>query len=198
MKLFEIVCLPSLKNQTKQNFTIVMNINKQEDFYNLVKKYKEYKNILFDDEIIDYNNSNNFITTGLDSDDALNIYFVESMKKIFIKNLQLLDKDNPIIVNFAYGLQLQISNLRVAKRYYKVPSPFLSYISKNKPIYPYNGTHEQMHKKYKFINIQTKIPMWIQAIHVDNILNKFAMSKYTYICGYYNKLTNKYFKIKLI
>ena len=43
--LFENVCLPTLINQTNQNFKAVLMVNAEKQFLDLVQKFSNYKNI---------------------------------------------------------------------------------------------------------------------------------------------------------
>ena len=203
LQIFEKHCIPSLLNQTNQNFKVLINVNLDEKFYNLVKKYDKYENFYLSDLSINdfckkiWDNYSNkiLITTRLDSDDSLNINYIDSIYKL-LKNkkiIYLININKNIIINFSMGIQLNTDNLSIRKRIYKIPNPFLTLISINGN-HCRNYQHQIIHKFYYFINLNNKTPMWIQTIHSENILNNFI---HGIEVGKFNSEINKHFKIKI-
>ena len=206
LTIFDLYCIPSLLNQTNLNFKVLINVNMADEFFNLVKKYTKYNNfILLDKNINNYlattkkRKKHILITTRLDSDDVLNIHYIDTIQKyiINIKNnyrlYQQFCKFKTFIINFSMGLQLNTSNLLIRQRFYKIPNPFLTIVSLvNANCIDFQ--HHLIHHYYYFINIKNKIPMWIQTIHSKNILNSFIHGK---LLGKYNDNLNLYFKIKI-
>ena len=81
--IFKKYCLPSILNQSSKNFKVYININlKHKD---LLNKLKKNDLIIFTqnsiDNIIKNLNQKIIISTRLDSDDAINQYFIETIQK---------------------------------------------------------------------------------------------------------------------
>ena len=181
IELFEKYCLPSLLNQTNKNFKVYMNINTKEPYYSLLKKYKDYNNIYLTnlslDKIIKKERGNQLlITTRLDTDDSINIMFVDGIQKFIQKHNRLLKIYDTILIDFQYGIRLLDSDYSIKNKYYHGPvsSPFLTIITKklSNIVHCRTDYHSLIHT-LKTINqtfhINNKIPMWIQVIHDNNI-----------------------------
>jgi len=174
-----------------------MNVNMKPEFYTLVKKYKEKYDIIlknieyYDIKYLKDNTKKYFITTRVDSDDSLNILYIDCVQKYTIINTRVINYYKTVILNYSMGIQLNKNSLEINRRIYNIPSPFLSVIS----LYSFHCremTHNTIHDKFHFINLYNKIPMWVQLIHDNNILNQFnGISS-----GYYNINLNKLFCLK--
>lgn len=180
--IFEKYCIPSLISQTNKNFKIYININFKH--YDLINNYvKLINNIILTDKDIQYisnykRDKKYLITTRIDSDDTINVNFINSVQefinnKYIQKKLDLINKS--IILNYSMGLQLDKNNINnIYKRIYYIPNPFLSIITK-KNFHCRTHEHHIFHNdkgNFIFINLKNKIPMWIQLVHNDNITNK--------------------------
>ena len=87
LQLFDKYCIPSLLGQINQNFKAYININsKTKEFVNSYKNL--YNNIEFTEETIDtimsrYQNYDYIISSRVDTDDSLGIYYIDAVQKIF-------------------------------------------------------------------------------------------------------------------
>ena len=114
--IFKNYCYPCLISQTNKNFKIYININFEH--YELIYNYiKITENIILTDKDIEYiSNSKRdktyLITTRIDSDDIININFINCVQQ-FISNKYIQKNiiNKSIILNFSMGLQLKNNNV---------------------------------------------------------------------------------------
>lgn len=182
-ELFESYCLPSVKNQTNQNFVwcVFFDVNtplKYKQRINaLSEDYSNFRPIYIDGmaelrtsliEYINKNISDNddfIITTRLDNDDILH--------KHFIKTIQDLYKpiDNTVI-DLREGYLVSLINKNSEIRDYKSHfNPFISLIENSKNI---KTVISKMHRHWKnadSIIIYESSKLWIVLIHQKNMLN---------------------------
>jgi len=180
IELFETYCLPSVRNQTNQNFQWnVFFDEKSPDFLlEKIEAYKNYENFVpiftsvFNSEFCRETvrqklspNADHVITTRLDNDDAIATDFIQNIQDHFVP------KDMTFL-NFLYGYRLSKSKLYL-HRYSS--NSFISLIEpcqKEKLKTVYCGI---AHGRYKeignIVNIKSK-PNWLILIHEDNIGNK--------------------------
>ena len=194
--IFEKYCLPTLLHQTNKNFHVYLNVNYNDIYYSLVEKYNNYDNISTTDKSIDnvirsLNTTNCLlVTTRLDTDDSLNILFIDALHK-YIKKIKCFVL--PTIIDFQDGCQIkQEDNMLRHRQYIRYPSPFISVVT-NKSHHVYDFKHNEIHKKYLHLRIATQLPMWLQLCHSNNITNNWSHGK---IIGKFNSDLNKFFKIK--
>ena len=115
--LFEQYCLPSIKNQTCQNFEwiVLFDSTTPEEYKKKIEEYTvecpqlipiyvkpeggPYFAQIFRDEVTKRLEGNRVLTTYLDNDDALSIHFVEDLQK----RVELLN--NGTFINYVDGYQ---------------------------------------------------------------------------------------------
>lgn len=188
-KLFEKYCLPSIKNQTNQNFEWWVyfdeNIssfykNKNEEIFLNYKKFVPKYEVSYDDfemnmpkelyEMAKYENIDFLITTRLDNDDMLakdTISLIQDKTKF--NALSLLE------IPFGYTLELskKKSRLRKVKSY---KNPFISLVEKVDLENQVKGVFHYQHNQWKDIYSQiiSNKEQWIQIIHNKNVSNSSA------------------------
>jgi hypothetical protein len=149
---FEKITLPSIVNQTNQNYVWEIYTSKflpeeyKERLIKLTKPYDKIK-IYFIESFKDFNNSekttDNYCTARLDDDDGLN--------KDFIEKLQKFENHKNTIVSFPCGQKVTIQNNEIiygVKMEYKKIAIGLCAINMN----IYNcGEHTLVDRKYKVI-----------------------------------------------
>lgn len=185
--LFEKYCLPSVKNQTCQNFYWILFLDSltPERFKNKIADYqrgcsqfvpvfvepeKGYQFAeIFREEVIKRLNGNRVITTYLDNDDAIEIHFVEDLQK----RAEFLDDGT--FINYVDGYQYYTDHNYLMRIHYP-RNHFMSVIEEGNPatlktIYGY-GSHYYIEKipGVKIENIKNQ-PMWCEVIHEKNMGN---------------------------
>lgn len=196
VRLFDIP-MASLQSQVNNKFKWLVLFDTEYNFHadNLFEQLKAFDWIMpvrFDNRLEDEdklrqfvvttisenstNDSDYIITSRLDSDDALNISFVESVLRYAscLPNEMLHCKKEPVL-NFPYGLQYEDYNLY---SYIYRSNPFYSRIEPK--ILFLNGTaktsifgnHGKLDATSNVIDVQTLFPMWLQNCHGNNVLNK--------------------------
>lgn len=181
-ELFETYCLPSVANQSNQNFTwlILFDIDTPKVFKtqieSLIKGYSNFT-VLYIDGFKELTTSvsafikNNIakedkyiITTRLDNDDVLHKDFIKTIQAHYV------EKDN-CLIDLQKGYQLIIEDQNhTVKLFYSKLNPFLSVIEAS------NNFGTIVSKKHNewldaaLIEIKSQ-PMWIQLIHAQNLIN---------------------------
>jgi hypothetical protein len=184
-KVFEAYCLPSVKNQSNQDFEwcVCFDTDTPEYYKNKIKvltrNHKNY-HILFVDgfpnlkkDVIHFissqiKESDRFIITSrLDNDDILHKDFIRTIQSKFVEH------HNTIIdLNIGYQLLTNTKQKEELLLYKSKLNPFISLIEKSNSIKTIlNKQHNQWDNSYNKINYK-KTPLWIQLIHNENILNK--------------------------
>lgn len=184
-KLFEDYCLPSLINQVNKEFEwyVYFDINTPEEFIKKNEKiskefinfkpkyigsYQEFESdyIYQINKAIKKNKLDFVLTTRLDNDDALNMYFVDELQKAKFNNTKLLE--------FPVGLTLSINKNVELREYSSRLNPFLTLLEKIDNDRDALGVYNKEHGDWK--DFETEIvsmkPFWIQIIHEKNIYNK--------------------------
>ena len=183
--LFENYCLPSMLSQTNKKFewyvyfdtnTPLEFIRKNEE---ITKRFKNFKPKYIDsyqEFEIDYikeinkeaksNNLNFVLTTRLDNDDALNMFFIEELQKTNLNNTKLLE--------FPTGLTLKISNNIELREYSSRYNPFISLLEKVETKKNALGIYNREHGNWEGgeTEIVSEKPFWIQVIHEKNLYNR--------------------------
>lgn len=191
-RLFDEFCLPSVKNQTNQNFKwyVVFDIETPIDFKNQIinlercyknliplytKNFYTLKSTLTQAILSEINAEDEFIiTTRLDNDDAIHSGFINCIQQVYIP------KHNTII-DLIKGYQLIANQNKYDARYYtSYFNPFISLIEATKH---FETVMAKNHEHWKTLSnriIYTEQPLWIQVVHSDNLLNsKIKMLKKT-------------------
>lgn len=186
-ELFEKYCLPSVINQSNQNFVwcLCFDIDTPVEYKNkidsILKNYKNYKAIYIDGfpslkkETINFiksnitNNDKFIITSRLDNDDIIHKDYVKTIQNLFIE-------EKNTIIDLNVGYQLLITNKEEEKSqlllFNSKLNPFISLIEDS---LNFRTILEKQHNKwdntYKKINYNAN-PLWIQLIHKENALNR--------------------------
>lgn len=180
--LFETFCLPSVINQSSQNFIWLIYFQKEthtdfkekiqkitENIPNIIIKYISGLEIMKDTVINDIsklsNGSKYIITSRLDNDDSIHKDYVSCIQSKF-------NNQDFCVVDAINGYRLQIKPYPMLISVKQRSNPFVSIIEKNTHI---RTVLERMHtdwKKEKII-ITLKKFLWIQIIHENNLKNKF-------------------------
>lgn len=185
--LFEKYCLPSVKNQTCQEFTwIVLFDSSTPDKYKtriagyqkecpqLTPIYVEPKNgryfaDIFRNEIIKRLEGKRLLTTYLDNDDSLNIKIIEDLQ-----NRITSVKDDTFIF-YDDGYQLFTDHKYMMKIHYP-RNHFVSYVENGNPsslksVFGFGGHYYIFKIKGARIEHIQNTPMWCEVIHEKNMGN---------------------------
>ena len=185
--LFEKYCLPSIKNQTCQNFEWIVLFDSmtpdsfkeriatyQKECPQLIPIFVEPENgwrfaEIFKDEIVKRLKSKRVISTYLDNDDALNIGFVEDLQH---RALSVIDGT---FFYYDEGYQYYTEDKFMMQIHYP-RNHFVSVVEQGdastvKGIFGH-GRHYYIDsiKRARIEHIKTK-PMWCEVVHEKNILN---------------------------
>ena len=185
--LFEKYCLPSIKNQTCQNFEwIVLFDNMTPDSFKerIVSYQKECPQLtpvfvdpkngrdfaeIFRYEIIKRLKSKRVISTYLDNDDALNVRFVEDLQQ------RILSVIDGTFFYYDEGYQFYTEDKYMLQIHYP-RNHFVSVVEKGdattiKGIFGH-GRHYYIDqiKGARIVHVKT-VPMWCEVVHEKNILN---------------------------
>lgn len=115
------------------------------------------------------------LTTRVDSDDALNVHYVEAVQRyaepFVASNL------SRIVVNFPRGFQYDTSGDRLFERQYP-HSPFptmleLAASPERKPVTVHSAQHTQLPKQWP-THQDLSMNGWLQVIHGGNVKNEIA------------------------
>lgn len=185
--LFEKYCLPSVKNQTCQNFTwIVLFDSSTPDNYKakiagyqkecpqLIPIYVEPKNgryfaDIFRNEIIKRLEGKRLLSTYFDNDDALNIKIIEDLQNRIISV-----KDDSFIF-YDDGYQLFTDHKYMMKIHYP-RNHFVSYVENGSPtsiksVFGFGGHYYIYKIKGARMEHIQNVPMWCEVIHEKNMDN---------------------------
>lgn len=176
--IFEKYTLPSIVNQTSQNFEWILLFHKKtpKEFKQKIKQLKEKYNFIdlyFGDKekfifekFIDENNYKNklFITSRIDNDDMFDIDYTKKIQLYADKNLKRS------ILSFEKGLKLDI---KTGKKYNfnRKDNHFISMIAP-KDFYVLGYSHNKIYDSgEKIILLPTRKPMWVEIVHDTNVIN---------------------------
>ncbi len=181
-KLFETYCLPSVKNQSNQNFVwcIYFDINTTEIYKNRIKELgKSFSNIHtfyigsineLRPNLLTFINSvkedaEYIITSRLDTDDLLH--------KDYIKVVQALFKPaHDMLLDLRSGYQVCIeNNTREIRNYWNDFNPFISLVEKQNNVESiFNKMHKDWVDSDKVI-VYDQSRLWIELVHSKNKIN---------------------------
>lgn len=185
--LFEKYCLPSIKNQTCQNFGwIVLFDSKTPD--NFKVRIAGYEKVcpqlisvfvepakgrffaeVFREEIVKRLDAERIITTYLDNDDALSIRFVEDVQK------RASSVSEGTFINYDNGYQYYADDKFLLRVHYPT-NHFVSIVEKGDPetlkgIFGY-GSHAAIEKiPGAYIECIKSPRMWCEVVHEKNVMN---------------------------
>lgn len=185
--LFESYCLPSIKNQTCQDFEWIVLFDSmtpdsfkeritccQKDCPQLIPVFVEPENgryfaDIFRTEIVKRLNAKRVITTYLDNDDALNIRFIGDLQQ------RVTSMDDDTFIYYDNGFQLYTDHKYMMEITY-TKNHFVSYVEKGEPstmkgVFCY-GTHYYINtiEGVKIEHIKNQ-RMWCEVVHEKNMLN---------------------------
>lgn len=176
-ELFDKVCYPSVRGQSRQNFKwlIFFDAETPDAFKRKISEYATWDRFIvcyarsFEDiEITDVvsphidAHADYLITTRLDNDDAISVDFIENVQSCF-------HGQQGEFVNFCNGYILCKDKLYAAKQY---ANPFVSMIESTKSFQTvWCAKHSNLPQKGKVINIETE-PTWVQVVHGGNVINR--------------------------
>jgi hypothetical protein len=184
--LFEKYCLPSITNQTCENFIWLVMFDKDTPNYyrHKIKRYetlhKNLKSIYLSrgdtytiinelNKAIPFylgNNDKYVITSRIDNDDAFHQDMVLEVQKLF-------NKQEDVFISFKYGLQYDIVRKVLVRMLYK-NNHFISRIEKMSATVQTVLAHDHtlIDKTGTVLYIPNKSkPMWLEIIHGDNLVN---------------------------
>lgn len=191
-QLFERFTLPSMKNQTNQNFKWVILFHKKtpKQFLDKIKKLKKeyyFEDLYFDDDELfkfsDYckkygENCKYYITTRIDNDDMIDENYIKEIQKYV--DIQFKE----CIISFPHGEKFDLnSNKKYDSRIQG--NHFISLVSSDK-ITVLDFIHSYMWDLGKeIVLLETDKPMWTEIIHDSNVTNKIDEND---ILNYKNKV----------
>lgn len=189
-EIFRRYTLPSIEQQTNQNFDWIVLFHKQTptEFLKQIEEIKEQYDkfnpiFLQGNEMSEVNryileNSNEcdfYLTSRIDNDDAYALDYIEKIQQY----TQTIHNIEPVILSFSQGFQYDISNNMLVPYYY-LENHFTSMIStKNsryKNIYELNHAKILQQQNIPVINLE-KEPMWLEIIHETNYINHLKSQK---------------------
>lgn len=183
--IFETYCLPSVKNQSNQNFIwlVFFDVDTPKHFlskiHEIAENFENFKPIFIDGfkelgnelklqiERNQLHTDDYFITTRLDNDDIIHKDFIKTIQDLYIPQ-------SKSIIDLRLGYQvILLKNNTTEIRNFKVSyNPFLSVITK---LSDFDNLMTQKHNYWKVIPhkiIHDTQHMWIQVIHQNNKLNQ--------------------------
>lgn len=177
--IFEKYTLPSMKQQTNQNFTwlILFHKNTPNIFKNKIEELKKKFNFIdlyFGDEekfsFSEYckykkENIKYAITTRIDNDDMFSADYIDKIQQYAKNNL------HECILSFSKGIKYDL-NSKKQYEYERKDNHFLSMIgTKEECILQYN--HAKIFDSGKeIIMLDSNQPMWTEIIHESNVINR--------------------------
>lgn len=186
LKLFDTYCYPSILNQTCQDFEWLIFFDDEATDKKKLEKYsrftpvfvRDYKFWSFKHVIKQIRKrikpkTKWLITTRFDCDDSLSINYINTMRN----NISPED----MILNPTLGITYDIYKNKAYRYHYRCSNPFITTIEKitKNPLKTcFRDNHPRMRKYFKkFIQIQTKEPLWLQIIHDRNLGNTLRGEK---------------------
>ena len=177
--LFEKYTLPSIKNQTNQNFTWLVLFHRKtpEKFLKRIqalKKIYDFDDYYFDDGerftdlkfCTEDENYDLYITTRIDNDDIVEKTFIERIQDYAADNL------HECVISFPNGEKLDLdTNKRY--RYYINNNAFCSLIAP-KGTSILRTRHTKIFEDNEGVFLKTDKPMWIATIHDSNVSNRLT------------------------
>lgn len=185
--LFEQYCLPSVLNQTCQDFVwiVLFDSTTPEEYLSKIKDFQKHcpqftpvfvtpENgrffaQIFRDEVVKRMNARRVLTTYLDNDDALCIHFVEDVQQ---RTSQVADGT---FIRYRSGYQFYTDHQYLMQVVYP-KNHFVSVVEKGdrttlKGIFGYGGHyHIDEIPGVKILNVEN-VPLWCEVVHEKNMIN---------------------------
>lgn len=196
--LFEKYCLPSIKNQTCQNFEWIVLFDSmtperfkarieshQKECPQLKPVFVEPENgwrfaEIFRTEIVKRLIAKRVISTYLDNDDALNIRFVKDIQQ------RVASLNDGTFVNYDVGYQYYADDKFMMRVHYPT-NHFISVVENSdaatvKGIFGYGG-HAAI-KKIEGVKIECvkNLRMWCEVVHEKNVMNDAKILSTKMVC----------------
>ena len=189
-QLFETFCLPSVINQSNNNFIWTVFFDTQTDEYykkkinELSLTFSNFKPIYIDSmnlfqsklkEFIHDNcddNDKQIITTRLDNDDIIHESFISRIQSLASKA-----KDNTVI-DLRKGYQMQLKKTYLLKEISLAFNPFISVVENSNNFETIITKQHLEWKKNTTIISDDQSFLWVQIIHSKNKLNTILKSFY--------------------
>jgi Putative rhamnosyl transferase len=183
--LFKEFCIPSVKQQSVQDFSwfVLFDPRTEKDYLdkiiideviqpifadNLPSALNQIKSFIHEDTDI-------LISSRLDNDDAIMSEYIKASREF---SLAIYNQKEvlsiPAVINFSSGWELAKDQLFA--RYYPA-NHFQSMVSvktsEKNPDFSMiiNYHHSHVHKQFNVVNLVTNIPMWLIVVHAENIGN---------------------------
>jgi len=180
-ELFEKYCLPSVMNQSNQDFVwlIFFDTSTPDYFLNKIGRLKnDYQNLkpVFIDgirqfipelvrQIKNHGKSDHVITSRVDNDDLLHRDFIKTIKYLGLPSDQL-------IIDLQRGYQMtEVDAILEIRNYSHQFNPFISLVESRKDFQTVMNKNHRDWKKALNIKIFNKRPLWVELIHDRNKLN---------------------------
>ena len=195
-RLFKQYCLPSIINQTNQNFIWLIYFSSDTKFeykelIESISKFGKLFHVNYVNNQYEMNqavkkdikkllgeNSQFVLTTRLDNDDALHKDAIKRIQKEAVKQGSLLSESNPeLAINMKCGYCLKVEPcIEVISHHNNVSSPFMSLLEKIEFKINLSTVISRYHSSFYY---QPSCPLiqiddhryWLQIIHGKNVSN---------------------------
>lgn len=203
-RLFETYTVPSIKNQTNQNFIWMVFFSDatpkqyKDRIANIQKEVKQFKPIFLTDkeklsektnQELHKLNSDFYTTIRMDNDDALSINYVGTVVNL-INNTPL---EKTVFV-FNNGCQYDEKH-QILSKYHFPKNHFSTMVSKKEPTIDVitNYNHIEIANFIdNLIESENKDPLWLEVVHDTNVSNRTHMKRKDIV---YNKAAFSIFGI---
>nr|WP_294937026.1 glycosyltransferase [uncultured Flavobacterium sp.] len=183
LHLFETYCLPSVVNQTNQNFEwlLFFDSSTSEKYITKIRTITEgYKNIRlffingmpnFTSSIAEFiaanaNDREFLITSRIDNDDCVHKDYINEIQRVF-------NKQEFLAIDIINGYTLQVEPTFILGKKEHIFNPFISLIERNQnPKTVWHYVHNMWKKEPRIIHLKEK-RLWLSVIHGKNKVNEF-------------------------
>ncbi|MFP5260006.1 MAG: glycosyltransferase [Acidobacteriota bacterium] len=184
-ELFTTFCLPSVRGQECQDFTwlVLFDAQTPAPFRRIIKTFEQYPNFvpLFCGEfstvmpdvrraiVARFPETDYYLTTRLDNDDALSRKFVGALHTVVTSVLNAQQAPAPeLYINFPNGLQYHNGTVY---DFFDETNAFVSLLERNKPPHTvFWVDHPAIYDKAPVAQVETK-PIFLQNVHGMNVYN---------------------------
>lgn len=193
LKIFQDICLPSIKSQSNQNFVwrLFVDIRSEDYIKQTLQKIlpsnakiiwvsNEYRWWYASSNELNLLDTAAIVTSQLDNDDALAKDYVAKLQDTVNKYLNQYPDIDKVIFNAPRGLELdyhtgeqRIRSRSMEPDFRRYVSPFVSLYEKTKPfISIYGEEHrKRIDTNIPIIDINSHSPLYTRCIHGGNISN---------------------------
>ncbi len=192
-ELFERYTFPSIKNQTVQDFKWIVMFHEKtpDEFKARIEGYSKImpqfiplyisesdneKNIIYiklKERILE-DDSDKYIITRIDNDDAIHKSYLETMRKY---SGEIPDKKIPYVINYESGL-IYLTKTKYTRRAEVKKNHYITLVSdKNSLATPLEINHTLCDKYYETINYKDhQKPLWLEIDHGKNVSNQVTVN----------------------